>query len=111
MKTHKLKATLQIRRYLAGENIATWGSTPRLGDIKRIVFPYNLQMADWTRHNQKPEGVLRLSSIGYMSYSRSPSAAWQAGAYCSIGRGVSVLNVQHPIDQVSTHPMSYSAYY
>lgn len=111
MKTHKLKATPQVRRYLTERNIATWGSTPRLGDIKRILFPHDLQMADWTRHSQRPEGVLRLSSIGYMSYSRSPSAAWQAGAYCSIGRGASVLNVQHPIDRVSTHPMSYSAYY
>lgn len=111
MKIHKLTATPEIRRYLAERNIATWGGGPDLDDIKRIIFPHDLKMAVWTRHSQKPDGTLRLGSLGYMSYARSPSSTWHAGAYCSIGRGVSVLDVQHPVDRVSTHPMSYSAYY
>lgn len=47
--------------------------------------------------------------LGAFSYANSAlSHEWSIGRYCSIGRGVTVMGPEHPVDRVSSSPFTYS---
>jgi acetyltransferase-like isoleucine patch superfamily enzyme len=57
------------------------------------------------------EGVLKLNSLGYMSYALSFDARFRGGAFCSIAIGCKIMGGAHPMDRVSTSPISYGSYF
>ncbi|WP_311199070.1 CatB-related O-acetyltransferase [Phaeobacter inhibens] len=113
MKPTTLRVTDSMRRLLADRHVMPkpWRDERDLTALKRISFPPDLSLSVLTRHGLKAGGLLPLSSIGYMSYSHSPSRNWSAGAFCSIAAGLRVLGDRHPIRRVSSHPFSYGPYY
>ncbi|MFU1684393.1 CatB-related O-acetyltransferase [Phaeobacter piscinae] len=113
MKPTTLRVTDSMRKLLADRHVMPkpWRDERDLTALKRLSFPPDLNLSVVTRHGLKAGGLLPLSSIGYMSYSHSPSRNWSAGAFCSIAAGLRVLGDRHPIRRVSSHPFSYGPYY
>lgn len=47
--------------------------------------------------------------MGAFSYSNSVTPVeWRIGRYCSIGRGVETMGPDHPLDRVTTSPLTFS---
>ncbi|MFV1492979.1 CatB-related O-acetyltransferase [Phaeobacter sp. JH18-32] len=113
MKPTTLRVTDSMRRLLADCHVMPkpWRDERDLTALKRVSLPPDLKLSALTRHGLKSGGLLPLSSIGYMSYSHSPSRNWSAGAFCSIAAGLRVLGDRHPIRRVSSHPFSYGPHY
>ena len=57
----------------------------------------------YTSHPQN-----RVISLGAFSYCRTPQVApdFKAGRYCSIASGVSLSDLEHPLDRITTHPFT-----
>ncbi|WP_269846608.1 CatB-related O-acetyltransferase [Paracoccus binzhouensis] len=79
--------------------------------IKRIVFHDRLRVSVSTQHFVRNDNVMVLGSLGYMSYAHSPARGFVTGAFCSIASGVKIMGDMHPIERVSTHPVSYGQAY
>lgn len=105
---HRIKLNPRIRHLMDDSNIH-----PNLGwdSIKAIAFDNTLQVSVWSRHSKPGPNVVALSSLGYMSYTNSPAVRIKTGAYCSIAPGSAVMGDAHPIDRVTTHPLTYGKFY
>ncbi|WP_305790863.1 CatB-related O-acetyltransferase [Phaeobacter sp. LSS9] len=113
MKPTTIRVTDSLRALLIDSHVMPkpWRVDSDFATLKRLSFTPDVKLSVVTRHGLKSGGLLPLNSIGYMSYSHSPSRNWSAGAFCSIAAGLRVLGDRHPIRRVSSHPFSYGPYY
>ena len=99
----------KLRKFLSDHYITPKGAP--LAKVKAIKLSPDLAVSPWTRHPIRPNGTMILNSLGYMSYSLADMTLMRAGAYCSIAVDAKVMGTTHPLDRVSTHPLSYGDYY
>lgn len=110
---HTIKLTQGMRSLLS-----EWQILPNFHDgsndlarIRTLVFSPHLRVAQSTRHIVQNGTTMVLGSYGYMSYGHSPLHGAVTGAFCSLAGRISVMGHDHPIDRVSTHPVSYGPFY
>lgn len=110
---NRIKINSKIKDFLHQYEIL-----PKLGNgqsdlrkISHVIFPDDLQVSEKTRHFTRDGGAMVIGSIGYLSYAHSPAHLFTAGSYCSIGVNVLMMGRRHPVERVTTHPMSYGPYY
>ena len=109
MNQNIIPLTPSLRQFLRDRRIEPKGAP--LAKVKAIKLSPNLSVSPWTRHPIRPNGTMILNSLGYMSYSLADMTLMHAGAYCSIAVDAKVMGTTHPLDRVSTHPLSYGDYY
>jgi acetyltransferase-like isoleucine patch superfamily enzyme len=112
--TKKMKQTIiplnpKLRKFLSEHRITPKDAS--LAQVKAVALWPHLAVSPWTRHQLRPNGTMMLNSLGYMSYSHANMPTLRAGAYCSIATDAKIMGNAHPLDRVSTHPLSYSEYF
>lgn len=80
--------------------------------VRQIAFADDCRIVAGSRHPLSDNGnLLRLNSIGYMSYSLTYESRLRGGNFCSIAIGGKIMGDAHPMERVSTSPFSYGGYF
>lgn len=109
---HNVRMNSVLRDYLQSHEIQPKDNSPAIWRaIERLTFPGNLRLSAWSRFDLSDRTNLVLGSLGYMSYTHSPTHRFRTGAFCSIATGVTIMGDSHPSERVSTHPFTYGPYY
>lgn len=109
MKPAIIPLNPELRKFLSDHRIVPKDAP--LAKVKAIKLSPDLTVSPWTRHPLRPNGTMILNSLGYMSYSHADMLLMRAGAYCSIAADAKIMGDAHPLDRVSTHPLSYGEYF
>lgn len=109
MKPSIIPLNPKLRKFLHDHQIVPKDAP--LARVKAIRVSPDLAVSPWTRHLLRPNGTMIVNSLGYMSYCHADMLLMRAGAYCSIAIDARIMGGSHPLDRVSTHPMSYSQYF
>lgn len=81
-----------------------------LTGIKTLRFSSELAVSPMTRHHMVG-GDMVLNSLGFLSYAHSALHSARSGSFCSIATGIRIMGMKHPIERVTTHPVTYGPYY
>ncbi|WP_052507926.1 CatB-related O-acetyltransferase [Sphingomonas hengshuiensis] len=91
-----------LRDYHIGTKFGA-GTRMRVGDRLKIRVDSSLE-----QYSTVAAGAAFPARIGAFSYSRSAlSVDAVLGRYCSIARGVTIMGDPHPLDRVTTSPITY----
>lgn len=113
MECLRLEMTAPLREFLWDQRIMPKPWVHKgLDRVKCLFLPDDLAVEPYTRHVFRPgDGAMLLSSSRHMTYQHGHLPGSRIGAFCSIARGVEEMGDTHPTDRVTSHLLSYGAFY